>query len=371
MSQENENTDTGVEEENKGLHDAMSAAVDELVVTPKQDDEDDNDQISNSDDAAGSESGDDESGNEEDESGQDAADADDSADDVSDEDADEGDDASEEADKDGDSEDDGDESGREPDPINDPIPETLNKRTQARIQSLIETAKEKTQLADQGQEILQSIQATGATPEQYAGSLTVLRLYNSDSADDKRKALEIVRGMERDLALELGEAGSHVNLEEYPDLLADVEAGDLSEKRALELAAVRARDKHVETKRSTQREQQTQKQQTQQLVERGKSDLDALGQELMSDPAYKQVYPQFTALLNTTLRNVHPTEWKATAKQIFEQLKVNIPVQSISPAGGNPPAKKRPLRPKSGSTGDKKSDADSALDAINGAIQGM
>lgn len=375
MSKENK---VGEQIDDKGIEDAVSDAIDEVTIIEEiESGEDDtsNGDVSEDDSEAGV-SDDDESG-----SGDDAGDEEDASDDgETDEDEaaeseeadgdDAGDDAEKAGDKSRDAKDKGDEGSAKADHVNDPIPEGTNERTRQRIQSLITDVKELSVAREERDAIMEAIEHTRATPDQYAGALSVLKLYNSDSPEEKAKCLEIIRGMERDLAIELGQGQSHVKLSDYPDLNTEVEAGTLSEERALEIAAIRAREKHVSTKRQ-QREEQTQGQrQTQELVARGKSDLNTVGQELTADPAYRALYPQFTALLQTTLRHVHPTEWGAVARETYRQLKAANP-NAGSPAP-KPKNSQQPLRPKSGSSSaNKKSEASSALDALDGALSSM
>lgn len=389
MSKENETPEDGVNDDDALA--ALAEASDEVTYTEEVENENGKTEDADGADApedgdAGSgesdvpadgESGTSDEGDKENESGRESPDEEADRDETDGESSD-GDDAATDGDGRGDDEDAGDESAGDGDHINDPIPEGTNERTSRRIQSLISDVKELSTARDERDAFMQAITETGATPEQYAGSLTVLRLYNSDSIEDKKKALEIIRGMERDLAFETGEGQAHVKLSDYPDLQGEVEAGTLSEERAIELATVRARDAHMGAKREQQNEQAQSQQQTQQLVEQGKAALNTLGQELMADPAYKTLYPQFTKMLNTTLRRVHPTEWGAVARETWTTLKAAQPAASATGNTGSNTGntgskpKNQPLRPKSGSSSSNKaSEADSALAAMEGALDGL
>ena len=374
MSKENESAQT---DDNTDIENIVSDAIDEVTIVEEVENEDDaSDVVPTEDDSEagvpddGNDGSDEKDGNEEDSPEGEPEDEDAAADDAEADEADAGDDAEKDGDESGDDEDAGDESDAGADHLNDPIPEGTNKRTAQRIQSLISDVKELSTAREERDAIMEAIERTQATPDQYAGALTVLKLYNSESPEDKRQALEIVRGMERDLALELGEGQNHVKLTDYPDLTNEVEAGTLSEERALEIAAIRERDKHISTKRQQREEQTKGQQQTQRLVDEGKAALNQLGQELTADPAYRALYPQFTALLQTTLRHVHPSEWGEVARDTFNQLKAAQPAANGSEP--KPKPKQQPLRPKSGSSSsNKKSEASSALDALDGALSSM
>lgn len=381
MPKENEEVER--DEDDAGLADAVSDAVDEVTYHEKIEGEEDD---GAADDAGGSaDSGDEPEVSDDRDEGSDAdrdeedpekgGEADEEADESEGaDDGEAGDDSAEKGDEEGDDEESGDDGADEPDHLNDPIPEGTNERTRQRIQSLIGDVKELSTARDERNAIMEAITETRATPDQYAGALTVLKLYNSDSIEDKRQALQIIQNMERDLAFDVGEGQRHVKLTDYPDLQAEVEAGTLSEERAAEIAAVRERDKRAQEKRQLQDQQRSGQQQTQELVQQGKSDLNALGQELMADPDYKRLYPQFVQLLNPTLRRVNPAEWKETARDMFNQLKAANPAPQPSPTpntGDRQRGGKRgqPLRPKSGTgSGGKKSQVGSAVEAIDNAL---
>lgn len=382
MHTENENADTGDE-----ILDVVNDAVGEVTFTEEREENTDgNTESSSADDgglsavdgdatesevSAGSESGSDETESEaaSGESGESAdEETDESEADAQGEDTD-GDEAG--ADGEGAADEDGsDEDAGEPDHLNDPIPEGTNERTASRIQSLISDVKELSQTRDTFNEFQTAIEQSGASPEQYAASLGVLQAYNVGTPEQKRAAMQVLETMRRDLAMELGEADEYANVNDHPDLVAEIEAGSLSEERAREIAATRETKKYRDTVSKQQSEAQQQKQQTQQMVDNGKAELNSLGQELLADPAYKALYPQFTAILQSTLRRVHPTEWRATAEDTWRQLKAANP--NITAPQPKPKPKQQPLRVKSGSSsGSKVAGAKSALDALDGALESM
>lgn len=271
---------------------------------------------------------------------------------------------------------DGDDDADEPDHVNDPIPDTLNKSTQTRIRGLIDNVKtvssERDAAVAESQQVFSAIEETGASPEQYAATLGVLKMFNSDDPKLNREALTVLTNMSRDLSLRIGEGAQYVDLKDYPDLSADVEAGELSEQRAKEIAASRLQATHAETRRNERAAATSDAERTQQLIEQGKQELNAFGESLKADPRYAQIYPQFTSILSTTLREVHPTKWREVAERTYQQLKDTTPLSS-PPSGdrtsGGKGGKQRPMRAKSGSSSSgKQSDASSPLDAMAAAI---
>lgn len=119
---------------------------------------------------------------------------------------------------------------KEPDPINDPIPTDVKKATQERIRTLIDTTKTATAERDAIKKdfdyLIQGVQSTGATPEQYGETLSWLGLFNSPKPEDQKKALELVESVADRLSLLLGvERKKEDPLTAYPDLVEAVRTG--------------------------------------------------------------------------------------------------------------------------------------------------
>ncbi len=379
----NESEETTTEVTDEALLDVISDAVDEVSDEPETDDDngDDDEQSSTDDDAgttegeseqdgeADSDSADDgDSGNEDDG----AADSGDSAD--SDEEDGDGDAGSEDEGDAGGDDDSGsdDDSADEADPINDPIPESTNEKTKERIQSLIGIAKEQTAAADQGREILAAIESTGADPQQYAATLAFIKLYNSDKPDDRRQALEAARGVVHELTLELGEDASDIiSYKTHDDLAAEVEAGNLTEKHAQEIAVTRAREKLQQSRNDAATENDNRTKETSRLVAAGKEQLNNLETTLnASDPDYKTLRPTFISMLKPVLRKTHPEDWGTVAQELYVQLKASNPQVTPKP---KPKPKNQPLRPRgdAGNSNNKKSEPSSGLEALDEALDSM
>lgn len=371
MSQENEleEVQPTAEEQEAALIDAVGEAVDEATPGLHEEDDDDDatnddagvsDAVGEGDDGAEGESGDDDSSDVDDASGADEADAD-------------GDDNAEDEDTDGADEtaaDDGEtetpDADAEVDHINDAIPEGTNEKTAARIQGLIDIAKEQTDRAAQGDEIIAAITNTGADPEQFSNTIGFLSMYNSTDAAQRKQALEVARGVVRELSIELGE-GTQDLLAEHEDLQAEVEAGTLDQARAVEIATSRA----AETLRKSRAEAANTKTAAEKTaadnLKAGRTALTTFENTVKADPDYARLYPTFTAMLQPQLRNLHVSQWGEAAQTLFTELKAQIPA-TPAPAPKGP--KRQPLRPKQGAggSGDKGAEPTSALDALDSAL---
>lgn len=379
MGTENENEnveETGIDDE--ALLAAVSDGIDEVSDAPENNDDGDDDESTTTDDTGTDESESESEG----ETDSDETDADNAGDkdDETDGDETDGDDNSDSDAEDGDGDEDGEDVGgkdsdtgdEKPDPINDPIPESTNEKTAERIQSLIGIAKESRGMAERGEEILAAIETTGADPQQYAATLAFVKLYNSDKPEDRAQALAAARGVVRELSLELGDgADSVINLADYDDLQAEVEAGTLTEARAVEIATQRERDKMQQSRNDATETKENQANETRTQIARGQEQLNNLETTLDSaDPDYGELRPTFINMLKPVLRRTHPDEWGIAAQELYTQLKAAKPQIKPKP---KPAPKNKPLRPKgdAGSSANKKAEPASAEEALDAALDGM
>ena len=257
------------------------------------------------------------------------------------------------------------------DPVNDPIPESTNEKTAGRIKSLIGIIKEKETAEVQRDEILDEINATGAQPEQYAATLGFLKLYNSTNDTERKQALVVARGLVKELALDLGEGASVVNLSEHDDLAAEVEAGTLTEARALEMAAGRDAKVLQDARNKQASEKQDETALTNQNIVTGREQLDSFeGAMRSADANYAKIRSAFIKLLRPVLKRTHPTEWGAAALELYNEVKT-LPIQEQPKP--KPKPKQQPLRPKGDAGGgdEPAPEAGSAVDAVDQALANM
>jgi len=86
-----------------------------------------------------------------------------------------------------------------------------------------------------------TIKSTGATPEQFGESMQFLKAVNSGTRDGLEYAYNMMSTQLQVLAKTLGKEAPGVDpLDQYPDLKAEYDAGEINRTRALELAEARA-----------------------------------------------------------------------------------------------------------------------------------
>lgn len=257
--------------------------------------------------------------------------------------------------------------------INDPLPNALKKETKERFGMVVTALKDRThqlqQVTGDLDTMLDSIQQTRATPAQYKQALDYLTLVNSDSAEDKQKALEFMQREIRALAVMIGKPVPGVNfLEGHQDLIQEVGEGKITPQRAMEIAAAREHNKRNAevTQRVTaaNNEQQTR----QQVEARGRAELNALEQALKADPAYPAKRKILVESLRPVFAQIHPSQWAATFKRAYDNLPA--PVAPVAPAPAAPVVKapaNTPLRASNPAGGQVAAPA-SALEALNAGI---
>lgn len=370
LAAENSNDATEINDED--LLAAVSAAVDEETIKPETNDDDD----SADDDAELDDTGaaDDDAGANADEELSEKPEGD-GADATGDkpedgEPADSGDAVEKTADKPKEADKDASDAGADvTDHVNDPIPESTNEKTAARIKGLIGLVKEHSGATEQRDEIIDRINDSGADPDQYANTLGFLKLYNSPNMDDRKQALAVVRGMVKELALDVGEGASVTKLSDHDDLQAEVEAGTLTEKRAVEIAATRERQTQDDARTTAANEKTNTATQTQENIAVGTGQLNELEIALrVSEKDYEELRPMFLGLLKPVIARTHPSEWGNAAREVFDQIRLVRPV-AVTPKP-KPKPTNTPLRPKQGAGGGsgKKLEGGSVMDAMNEAI---
>lgn len=189
-----------------------------------------------------------------------------------------------------------------------------------------------------------AIQQTGATPEQYGQAIQYLALVNSGDPEALGKAYEIMQQELAVLAKALGKEvpGVHDPLAEHPDLKQEVEEGDITRKRALEIAAQRAAMAQSQAVRQAQSAQQHRQREFEEAVQ----ELNMLGAQLkQADPLYAVKVQALMPTIELIRENFPPTEWAARVKQAYAKVQVAAPapakqplpppgpVRSVSPAG--------------------------------------
>lgn len=238
----------------------------------------------------------------------------------------------------------------DPDHVNDPIPAQVSERTKTRMTWLIDRVKTQDTIVAQQRELMTEINSTGVSPENFAITLNILRLFNSPKLEDKRVAYRALLGQASELATVLGEPIPGKDpLEGHADLQQQLREGKITDQAAYELAVTRNRaaaaQRASESNQAAQAEWNAAKAQA-------RTDLNTLGQRLMSrDPAYAAKAPIVFAAIRDELQTLHPSQWRAR----FLEEYVATPAPSAAPANGAPaagdaanggkPAQRQPMRP--------------------------
>lgn len=221
-------------------------------------------------------------------------------------------------------------AAKQPDPVNDPIPDDVKGKTRERMETLIKTAKEVTTRAEKAEtdraELLGYVAETRATPEQFTQALGYLKAVNSGDPAQIRTAIKTVQAELNALSRMIGEPIPGVDLlAEHQDLKEALEAGDLSQQHAQEIAAARA----MRATQNQASQHQTEQQRVQQEVASGKAALNQLEAQLTAtDPQYAAKRAIIVPMLQPVLSQLHPSKWAAAFKEAYAKL----PATAIAPA---------------------------------------
>jgi DNA repair exonuclease SbcCD ATPase subunit len=236
---------------------------------------------------------------------------------------------------------------KQPDPVNDPIPDEIQGRTRQRMEQLIkhvkESTNEATRIRQERDDLVDMVQQTGATPEQFNDALQYLAAVNSG---DPARVAAAIQTLQRELTALSQMTGQPVpgvdTLANHPDLRQAVEAGDLSEAHARELAAARDQRAFAQA-RTTQATQARQQQDEQaQQIESGRQALNALEAQLKADPDYARKRAILIPTLQPVLAQLHPSQWAQTFQNAYQQLKLGpAPVPPRAAPGGQQPLRAR------------------------------
>lgn len=235
------------------------------------------------------------------------------------------------------------EAPKQPDDLNDPLPNALKKDTKERIHRLVDRVKSAEERGQQSEQrlstIVQRIQDTGATPEQYGQTLQYLTLVNSGDRNLILKALEFVKGEVVALSRMAGVPAPGVSfLEEHEDLMAEVHAGKLTRERAEEIAASRSGQQYAQNMQAHRARQQNDATAYQQEVRSAQDALNAREAELKAaDPAYMQKRQVILSIVLPLIRSgaIAPKNWVAEFDRIYKTLPAAV--RTAAPPG-TPPA---------------------------------
>ncbi|HDS1100478.1 TPA: hypothetical protein ACOEPF_000416 [Stenotrophomonas maltophilia] len=210
----------------------------------------------------------------------------------------------------------------------------LKERAAERFQELHTQARDARERVSQWEE---TVQSTGATPEQFGGALRYLSDINSGDPKRMADAYERMQGELQWLGQQLGrEAPGFDPLSAHPDLAGRVTSGDITRDVALELAQHRQTGQLQQNHTQAQQDRQQQDLQYQQ----GIASVQALGTHLRAGDA---LFDQKLALLAPTIdiiqRTLPPAQWQTEIHRAY----LALPATAVAaPAAAAPVARSAP-----------------------------
>jgi hypothetical protein len=265
-----------------------------------------------------------------------------------------------------------DEADKKVDHVNDPVDERLSERTQERIKSLIGYVKERDEALIVQGNIIDAIQDTGTTAEQFAETVSFLRNVNSDDPAALEAAYQSLKAGMRTLSIRMGKPVPEVDLlADYPELANAVKYGQITEAHAQEMATYREQQKLAATVRTRANDAAKTTKDAADEKSAAITELNALGADLAKkDPLYQAKFDLITGPLKAAFANIRPSQWKATFIAAYAAAVVAAPVKA-APAPAPAPKKGQPIRPQQPAGDGAKKAPGSMLDAISSAIEGM
>lgn len=264
---------------------------------------------------------------------------------------------------------------KKPDALNDPIDKALKPETQQRIRTLIKETKEAQQARDAATQdfnfMVQGVQATGASPEQYGETLSWLALFNSPDAAQKQKAYELVESVADRMATMLGvdrQVGDPLSA--HADLKEAVRTGKLTADYAKEIARTRNQAKFQGEVTASATQEQQRQQQAKQELDKARLDLSQLEAVLEeTDTNWARHKRALVATLKPIFKIIPPSQWTTKFQEAYRELRNQ---RIIGPAKARVPAN-QPMRPgKGGAAGSgTRARSGTALDAVNNALENM
>lgn len=226
----------------------------------------------------------------------------------------------------------------------------------AELPTLVETAR-------LGQTIVDDWASVGVDAEGYAGYLAYAQMVQATRSGDMKAAESAFVQVEAEyqaLAKLLGKdvQGAADPLAAYPDLQQEVQEGDITRKRALELAAVRTQA----TQRQATQHVQSTTTQAQKAVKAGENALVAWEQnKIATDPTYMAKREALSQQVAVIRESLPPDKWAAATERLYAALPAPA---APAPAAKPTPGPVRPGR----TTAPMLRENASALEAINFAL---
>lgn len=269
------------------------------------------------------------------------------------------------------------------DPVNDPIDKTLKPATQERIRTLIDRTKEAEGRAEKAAQdfnyLVQGVQATGASPEQYHETLSWLSLFNSADPAQQRQALELLEVTADRLATMLG-VDRQVSdpLKQHPDLQAAIQGGKITREYAQEMARNRNQGQLRTQLTTAATEEQNRAAAAAKEVSDARAGLNELEAQLSaSDPQYEAKKAAILPTLKVLFPSIRPAMWKDAFTKAYREVQIQAPArQQVRRVPAQQPlrAGRNPAGAGAGGSGNLAAAPEgpkSAMDAVNQALARM
>lgn len=210
----------------------------------------------------------------------------------------------------------------------------LKERAAERFQELHTQARDARERVSQWEE---TVQSTGATPEQFGGALRYLSDINSGDPRRMADAYERMQGELQWLGQQLGrEAPGFDPLSAHPDLAGRVNSGDITRDVALELAQHRQTGQLQQNHTQAQQDRQQQDLQYQQ----GLVSVQQLGAQLRAgDAQFDQKMVLLMPTIDIIQRTLPPAQWQTEIHRAY----LALPATAVAaPAAAAPVARSAP-----------------------------
>lgn len=235
-------------------------------------------------------------------------------------------------------------------------------------------SQERDNYRDQASKWVETVQSTGATPDQFGMALGYLKAVNAGTPEGLNEAYEMMLGELQTIAKALGKdiPGIVDPLEDFPDLKARVDDDEATNPLTREDALQIAQSRRVATMRQ---EAQTQTQQSQaqtNAVNAGLTAVKAFGEgKRVSDPLFAQKTAAIKPLVERVVANLPPDQWLGAVQELYANANVAAPPHA--PTQANDPPLNTPLRPTSvpGPGGNHDKTPGSAYEAVDMMLKSL
>ena len=244
----------------------------------------------------------------------------------------------------------------------DEPPSGISKKAQERFRSMVSKVKEKDEQISRLNADLDGIRSvmkdTGAKPEDFAMAFDYLRAVSSG---DMNNVGRILQEQIKQYTLATGRNIDMVDpLADYPDLRERVNAYQMGEDAALEMARMR----NIQMQRQQQERQYYDQQESQQRImqtrQQAMSEVDRMGAEWASrDPDYKAKEEIILKQIPMIAKNFPPNQWPQQVGLLYQTLSA---MPAPKPAASSP----APLRASGQTAGNRQ--PNSMLEALQNGL---